>query len=55
METEDGEVIIGLLFVIFTSITTGFVLSRNSQAMTIKMHSKDLPEHALSIVRPCDP
>lgn len=44
-----------LALVITASMTTGFILSRGVPATRIKMHTKDLPEHGLTLMNPSDP
>lgn len=48
-------IVVALLLVIVLIAALGFVSNRSAQAMTIKMHVRDLPEHGLTIISPSDP
>src|SRR5436305_10297284 len=48
-------IVLALLFITVLSTTTGFVLSRGTQTMSVRMSAKDLPEYGLTIVTPSDP
>ena len=48
-------IILSMFFIVSVSIFSGFVLSRTSQNMSIRIHSKDLPEQGLTIINPSDP
>src|SRR6266550_1924362 len=44
-----------LSLVSLISLLSGFALSRSSQAVSIKMNIKDLPQHKLKLIGPSDP
>src|ERR671928_1294758 len=46
---------LAILFITALSMTTGFVISRGTQNMHVRMSAKDLPEYGVTIVRPSDP
>jgi hypothetical protein len=41
--------------IVLISVSIGLIISEASQAVGIKIHAKDLPEHGLIIVKPSDP
>lgn len=48
-------IVLALIAIVAISTATGFVLSRSAQAMKLKVHVKDLPEHGLTVISPADP
>lgn len=44
-----------LLLIIVLGTTTGFIISKIRNPMSVKVHAKDLPEYKLIIVKPSDP
>jgi hypothetical protein len=41
--------------IVLISVSIGLIISEASQAVGIRIHAKDLPEHGLIIVKPSDP
>jgi hypothetical protein len=46
---------LAFLLITVLSMGTGFVISRGTQNMSVRMSAKDLPEYGLTIVTPSDP
>ena len=44
-----------LVLIILVSLMSGFALSRSSNPVSIKIHTKDLPSHGLRLIGPSDP
>jgi hypothetical protein len=55
--TNEMKKTIALAFLLITALstTTGFVISRGTQNMRVRMSAKDLPEYGLTIITPSDP
>jgi hypothetical protein len=47
-------IMVSSLLILGLSTATGFVLSRSTQNMEVKVNAKDLPNHGLTIIKPSD-